>query len=199
MGLSDQVKVFDDLFPANSNQVRKKQEENLAEITRYIGDGTIPARIKGSNVRTGHPRCGVLFTGEYLIGEGSDAARLLPVEMTKPDTSALSRFQMRPLIISTFYHDFITWAINSYDAVVSYLKEWWEAYYNTDLNVHDRLRETHFFLNNAYVLMLTYCGEKNVLSKEEIAQLHGDFLDLLSKLVHEQQERVSPKAPAPPT
>lgn len=154
LDLTDQVKVFDDLFPAASSSVRKKQEETLSEITRYIGDGSIPARIKSGKVREGQPKCGVLFTGEYLIGEGSDAARLLPVEMTKPDTAALSYFQKRPLIISTFYRYFIIWIIENYEEAVSYLGEWLEEYRKTDLGVHDRLRETHFFLNSAYSLFL---------------------------------------------
>lgn len=192
--LTDQVKVFDDLFPAASGSVRRKQEETLSEITRYIGDGSIPARIKSGKVREGQPKCGVLFTGEYLIGEGSDAARLLPVEMTKPDTTALSYFQERPLIISTFYHYFIIWFIENYDEIASYLKAWLEEYRKTDLGAHDRLRETHFFLNSAYSLFLSYCGEKGVLSENEIALLHRGFLNLLSKLVREQNERVCPTA-----
>lgn len=196
--LTDQVKVFDDLFPATSGSVRRKQEETLSEITRYIGDGSIPARMKGGKVREGRPKCGVLFTGEYLIGEGSDAARLLPVEMTKPETTALSYFQRRPLIISTFYRYFIRWFVENYEETVSYLKDWLEAYRKTDLGVHDRLRETHFFLNSAYSLFLSYCGEKGVLSENEIAGFHSDFLDLLSRLVREQNERVRPTAPVSP-
>lgn len=194
LDVTDQVQVFDDLFPAASNQVRKKQEEVLSEITRYIGDGTVPARIKGSNVRTGHPRCGVLFTGEYLVGEGSDAARLLPVEMTKPDTSALSYFQERPLIISTFYRNFIVWFVENYDEVVARLKDWMKEYRNFNLGLHDRLRETHFFLNSAYTLFLFYCVEKGVLYENEIKSLKKNFLELLLKLVLEQNERVSPAA-----
>lgn len=196
--LTDQVKVFDDLFPADSGSVRRKQEETLSEITRYIGDGSIPARIKSGKVREGQPKCGVLFTGEYLIGEGSDAARLLPVEMTKPDTAVLSYFQGRPLLISTSYRYFIMWVIENYEETVSYLKEWLEEYHKTDLGVHDRLREAHFFLNSAYALFLEYCGEKGVLSEDEIALFHRDFLNLLSKLVREQNERVCPTASVQP-
>lgn len=165
LGLTDQVKVFDDLFPATSGSVRRKQEETLSEITRYIGDGSIPARMKSGKVREGQPKCGVLFTGEYLIGEGSDAARILPVEIIKPDTTALSYFQKRPLIISTFYRYFIMWVIENYEETVSYLKKWLEEYRKTDLGVHDRLRETHFFLNSAYSLFLTYCGKKECCPK----------------------------------
>lgn len=194
MDAVDEVQVFDDLFPADSKQVRKSQEEVFFEITRLIGDGTIPARMKGGKVREGRPKCGVLFTGEYLIGKGSDAARLLPVEMTKPDTRALKYFQEQPLIVPTFYRNFISWFIENYDGTVVYLKEWLEEYRKTDLGVHDRLRESHFFLNTAYSLLLEYCGEKGVLTEEEVLGFHSSFAELLTRLVHEQNERVSPTA-----
>lgn len=35
MDMADQVKAFDDLFPADSSQVRKSQEETFFEITRH--------------------------------------------------------------------------------------------------------------------------------------------------------------------
>lgn len=195
MGLTDQVKVFDDLFPADSQQVRKGQEATLFEITRYIGDGTIPARMKGGKVRKGRPKCGVLFTGEYLIGKGSDAARLLPVEMAKPDGSALKYFQEQPLIVSTFYRNFISWFIENYDKVVAHLRDWLDEYRKTDLGVHDRLRETHFFLNTAYALLLEYCKEKMVLEKEYVLRFHSNFVHMLTKLVQKQNERVHPTTP----
>lgn len=183
MDAVDEVKVFDDLFPAASSQVRKSQETTLSEITRYIADGTIPARMKGSKVREGRPRCGLLFTGEYLIGERSDAARLLPVEMTKPDTRALKYFQDQPLIVSTFYRNFISWFIENYDGVVAYLKEWFDEYNKADLGVYDRLRWTHFFLNTAYSLLLEYCGEKGVLEEDDVLRFHDSFIEILTQLV----------------
>ena len=194
MDAVDEVKVFDDLFPADSKQSRKSQEDVLFEITRLVGDGTIPARMKGGKVREGRPKCGVLFTGEYLIGKGSDAARLLPVEMTKPDTRALRYFQEQPLIVSAFYRDFIAWFIENYDKTVEYLKEWLDEYRKTDLGVHDRLCETHFFLNTAYSLLLEYCEEKGILTKEDVLGFHSSFVELLNQLVQEQNERVSPSA-----
>ena len=196
MNTTDQVKVFDDLFPANAKQVRKDQEKTLSEIIRYIGDGTIPTRMIGGKVREGRPKCGALFTGEYLIGEGSDAARLLPVEMTKPDGQALRYFQEQPLIVSTFYRNVIFWLVENYNEIVAYLKAWLNEYRKTDLGVHDRLRETHFFLNTAYSLLLEYCEEKGVLSKEDVLRFHSSFVELLTQLVQAQNERVFPTTSA---
>ena len=167
----DEVIVLDDLFPADHHSVRSQQEETLIEVTRYIGDGTVPARIKGKEVTKKTPRCGVLFTGEYLIGTGSDAARLFPVEMQQPDGTKLQYFQDRPLVISTFYYFYISWFISHYDEITRFLKEWLDYYRTFDLGVHSRLQETHFFLNTAFILLLTYCQERHVLSKEDATRL----------------------------
>jgi len=188
----DSVVVLDDLFPADSIRVRKGQEETLFEVVRYIGDGTIPLRMKGKQMQEGHPRCLAIFTGEYLIGKGSDAARLLTVRMEKPNTRALKYYQDRPLTISTFYRNFIYWFINNYDEIVNLLRKWAEEYNKTDLGVHDRLSETHFFLNTAYTLFLQYCREKDVLTEDDKNRLQRNFVDMLNKLVHEQNNLVGP-------
>lgn len=100
----DDTIVLDDLFPAESASMRRQQEETLIEITRCIADGIIPAKMRGGKILKDTLKCGVVFTGEYLIGGGSDAARLLSVEMEKPDSQKLKYFQDRPLMISTFYY-----------------------------------------------------------------------------------------------
>lgn len=186
----DEVVVLDDLFPADNYTVRRQQEETLIEVTRYIGDGTVPARIKGKEVTRKTPRCGVLFTGEYLIGTGSDAARLFPVEMQQPDGVKLKYFQDRPLVISTFYYFYISWFVSHYDEITRFLREWLDHYRTIDLGVHGRLQETHFFLNTAYILLLTYCQDRHVLSKENFMRLEKAFLKLLLTLVRQQEQRV---------
>jgi len=56
----------------------------LVDITRIIGDKSGRARMKGNEVMSKKPECGVILTGEYLIGTGSTAARLLPIKFTTP-------------------------------------------------------------------------------------------------------------------
>jgi hypothetical protein len=193
MEANDEVVVLDDLFPADSRQVCRKQEETLIEITRYIGDGTVPAKMNGKKVRTGHPSCGVLFTGEYLIGEGSDAARMLPVEMTEIDDVKLKYFQDKPLIVSTFYYYFIVWFVGNYDDIVVFLGQWLNQYREIGLRVHGRLQNTHFFLNTAYFLFLQYCFEKSVISEKNVKLLGENFNELLTKLIKKQDQRVRQK------
>jgi hypothetical protein len=188
---SDCVVVLDDLFPADSKQIRQNQEEVLFEITRIIGDGIEPARIRGGKLAKTSPTCGVLFTGEYLIGTGSTAARLLPVEMTPPDQESLRKFQEQPLIVSTFFRFFIEWFISNYDWIHDQLNRSVNTYLKKRIVAHDRLNETHFFLNTAYVMLMNYCHVKGFLSQEEIKSMHHSFWYLLTDLVREQQERVT--------
>ena len=187
----DCVVVLDDLFPAESNDIRQKQEETLFEITRIIADGIEPGRMRGKQVAKAPPTCGVLFTGEYLIGTGSNAARLLPVEMTPIDGEKLKQFQDKPLVVSTFYYYFIKWFISNYSDIADLLRQWLEIYHGVHLNVHLRLQESHYFLNTAYALLLQYCYEINIISEHEAKSLHLSFLSLLTNLVQTQNERAN--------
>ena len=58
------------------------------------------------------------------------------------------------------------------------------------MGVHSRLQETHFFLNTAFILLLTYCQERHVLSKEDATRLEKAFSKLLLTLVRQQDQRV---------
>lgn len=187
------VVVMDDLFPVDSNKKRRQQEEELIEITRYIADGTVPARMKGKELSQEYPKCGVIYTGEYLIGKGSDAARLLPVEMTKPNTKELRYFQEHPLIVSTFYRNYITWFIHHYDEICDILKQLLETYEKNAPCVHDRLREMYFFLGSSYFLFLQYLFELKLLSESDARRLYQSFDELLIMLVKRQNERVTGK------
>lgn len=187
---SNDVVVMDDLFPADSKKRKSQQEEILIEITRYVADGTVPAKMRGKEVSQEYPKCGVIFTGEYLIGRGSDAARLLPVEMTKPDTKKLRYFQEHPLIVSTFYRNYITWFIYNYDEICNILEQLQEIYENNAPCVHDRLREMYFFLGSSYFLFLQYLFEKKLLSESEARRLYQSFDELIVMLIKQQNEQV---------
>ena len=188
---SDCVLILDDLFPAEDKGIHKQQEKTLLEITRVIGDGIEPARMRGNKVAKAPPRCGVLFTGEYYIGKGSDAARLLPVNMTiSIDNDKLSACQREPLILSTFYYYFIQWYITNFDYICNLLKEWFDAYRNIKTGIHDRLQETQFCMEASYKLFLTYRMEKGFISKEDALSEYDSFYQQLYSIVAKQNEHV---------
>ena len=162
----------------------------MIEITRYIADGITPAKMKGEKLLLRCPRCGVIFTGEYLIGRGSDAARLLTVEMDKPDVTKLKHFQDHPLSVSTFYFFYISWFIEHYDKACEILGKLWGEYESIAPNVHDRLREMYFTLSSSYFLFLQYLFEKGLIASSDAVRLYQSFNQLLTILVERQNERV---------
>lgn len=186
--------VLDDLFPAKFKNIRVQQEKTFLEITRIIADGISRGR-KGSTVSGIPPRCGVIFTGEYFVGTGSDAARLLAIQFTSPINDAkLRECMQKPIAISTFYYFFATWYIDNYNTIQTSLEKWWIKYTNTDFGVHKRLREIHFYLNSAYRLFLKYCVEKGFATQKS-AERHGlSFENLLMKLVRKQNALVKQEA-----
>lgn len=188
---SDCVVVLDDLFPAQDNEIHRQQEKTLLEITRVIADGIEPARMRGQKVAKAPPRCGVLFTGEYYIGTGSDAARLLPVKMATPiDNGKLTACQHEPLILSTFYNYFISWYVTNFDNICSLLKEWLSVYRSTKSDIHPRLQESQFCLEAAFKLFLTYRMEKGFITRETMLDQYYSFYQQLRTIVREQNARV---------
>jgi hypothetical protein len=189
---SDCVVVLDDLFPAKDNEVRRWQEKTLLEITRVIADGIEPARMRNCRIAKTPPRCGVIFTGEYYTGTGSDAARLLPIEFKTPiDNNEMTACQREPLMLSTFYDYYIKWYIANYDRICALLKEWFVKYRSVKSDVHPRLQEAQFCLETAYKLFLTYCEEKGFITVETALNEYNAFYNHLRTIVAEQNVRVN--------
>jgi len=188
---ADCVTILDDLFPTDSREFKRKQEELLIEITRVVGDGVPPARVRGKQVVKDPPRCGVLFTGEYYTGGGSSGARLLPVKLTAPiDSERLTICQNEPLVLSTFYNNFIEWYIDNFDKICELLKEWRKAYRSVKSNIHPRLEETQFCFEAAYKLFLTYRAEKGFITRDEMLEDYHSFYQQLRSIVTEQDARI---------
>jgi len=189
---ADLVKVFDDLFPVENRGIHKEQEKTLLEITRVIGDGVEPARMKGKKVAKAPPRCGVMFTGEYYVGRGSDAARLLQIRMTTPiDNDKMTACQREQLVLSTFYHYFLSWYITNFDQISDLLKGWASVYRSAKSDIHPRLEETQFCLEAAYKLFLEYRFEQGFISEDRMLNEYNSFFKQLRAIIREQNSHVN--------
>jgi len=199
--------VFDDLCPLTSPVAQRKQENTLEDIVRIIGDGIQPGRVNLAepDMEMPPPEVGVVLTGEYLFtGNSSTAARMLPIEVSIPNDEKLQQMaefrQDKSLSISTLYHNFIQWFMANNDWVRDSLKQWWDAYSTSasdviGMNVHGRLRLTHYNLSTAYVMFLEYCTEKGFVTEDEAMELYHSFLHLLTGLVQAQDARVKQNKP----
>lgn len=188
------VLVLDDLYPADASEIRRQQEKTLLELTRIIADGTEPARVRGGQVTKSPPKCGILGTGEYYIGGGSDAVRLFPIEIKTPiDCDKLTACQLEPLMLSTYYRYYIEWYITNFDEIVRLLKEWKVTYLEqaTKTGIHDRLQETQFCLESAYKLYLTYRQEKGFITHDDVQVHYYSFYQQLRAIVMEQNTRAN--------
>jgi hypothetical protein len=189
--MRDCTRVLDDLFPTEGD-TKRHQEKTLTELTRIIGDKSGRARMSGNEVVTKEPQCGVIVTGEYLVGTGSTAARLLPVKFTNPiDHVKLSECQREPLVLSTFYRYYITWYIENYYEIQDLLATWLLESRRVNLGVHARLQESLFCLESAYKLFLHYCVAKGFASLETAKAQHSSFRKLLLDMVRQQDKRVN--------
>jgi len=184
--------ILDDLFPAGMSQIKRNQETTLIELTRIIGDNIGRARMSGKRMVARQPRCGVIITGEYLIGTGSDAARLLPIRVTSPiDFTRFQECQNEPLLLSSFYFYFIEWFIEHYNEVRELLAKWLNAFRKKNLGVHARLQETYFCLETTCRIFLLYSEKQDFITIENAQKQIQSFNSLLLNLVKAQNERVN--------
>jgi len=194
---ADCAQVLDDLYPAKDREIHKHQEKTFLEITRIVGDGVEPGRVRGNIVAKAPPRCGILFTGEFYTGSGSDASRLLPVEITVPiNDDKLTACQNEPLVLSTFYYYFIRWYITNFHSICERLKEWIAVYRSTKTKVHARLQETQFLMEATYKLFLMYCVEKGFTSQDTAVEQYNSFYHQLRGIIVQQNIRVYQTKPA---
>lgn len=187
--------LLDDLFPSRMSQIKRSQETTLIELTRIIGDNIGRARMNGKMMVAKQPQCGVIVTGEYLIGAGSDAARLLPVQVTDPiDFTQFQECQNEPLLLSSFYYYFIEWLIENYNEIQALLVKWLNVFRQKNMGVHARLQETYFCLETACRIFLLYSRNQGFVTIEIAQKQLQLFQNLLLTLVKEQNERVEQTA-----
>jgi len=189
----DCTATLDDLTPSESTETRRSQERTLLELTRIISDNSGRAKMSGSKMVSRTPTCGLVVTGEYLIGKGSDAARMLPVELAAPiDNMGLRKCQQEPLMVSTFYNYFIQWFISNYCEIKELLEKWLDENRRGNMGIHARLQETFFCLDSAFKLFLSYGIEKGFASQADCKTAQKSFQTLLLALVKEQDKRARP-------
>lgn len=187
------VQLLDDLYPADNPEMCRYQEKTLLEVLRVVSDGVEPARVRGGKVIKNPPQCGMLLTGEYYIGTGSDAARLLPIEIkTSIGSSELAECQSKPLALSTFYRFYLQWFVDNYGEIVNNLVQLRKRYLMIadDDRYHARLKEMQFCLESAYKVYLLYRVEKNFMSENEMRTEYLKFNASLRAIVAKQNERV---------
>lgn len=134
-----------------------------------------------------------MFIGEYTIGKASTIPRALVVNITEPPNGAvLDEYQRnRPLLVSTFYYYFIRWYVDHFneirDSIDAKLTQLRRA--TASPTTHGRLRDTQFYLEISYMVLLEFCKESRFCSEEDAKDTYQSFSTQLRTLVQAQETR----------
>ena len=183
--------ILDDMHPADSRDIMRKNEHTLEELTRQIGDKSGRGRMEGKRSVKLSNDVAIIVTGEYMYGKGSTAARTLVLDFTEViNSQELHKCQLEPLLVSTFYFYFIKWYVTNYYMIRDALKKSLTEFRNTNFPViHKRLHDTFFCLCNAYELFLQYCVKQGIIPDDDFQPQSDAFQKMLIPFIQAQDER----------
>lgn len=190
---SECTAVIDDLHTAESKGIKRRNEDTAEEIIRRIADDTGRGRMDGKAQVQRSFRGNAVFIGEYTIGKASTIPRALIVNITEPPNGAvLDEYQRnRPLLVSTFYYYFIQWYVDHFneirDAIDARLTQLRKA--TASSTTHGRLRDTQFYLETSYMVLLEFCKDSGFCSEEDARDTYQSFSTQLRTLVQAQEAR----------
>ncbi len=193
---SECTAVIDDLHTAESNSIKKANENTAEEIIRRISDNTGRGHKEGNALVQKEFRGNAVFIGEYTIGRESTIPRFLVLNITKrPEGGILDEYQRhQPLVVSTFYYYYIQWYVDNYETIQNEIDVRLTKLRKSSgiSNMHGRLQDTQFYLQTAYMFFLEFCYESGFLTDNDVKAEYDDFGLLLDKLIREQQSRLKP-------
>ena len=190
---SECTAVLDDLHTAESRGIKRQNEDTAEEIIRRIADDTGRGRMDGRAQVQRSFRGNAVFIGEYSIGKASTIPRALIANITKPPNGAiLDEYQRsQPLLVSTFYYHFIQWYVDHFeeirDSIDARLTQLRRA--TASSTTHGRLRDTQFYLEISYMVLLEFCKESGFCSEEDAKDTYQSFSTQLRTLVQAQEAR----------
>ena len=190
---SECTAVLDDLHTAESRGIKRQNEDTAEEIIRRIADDTGRGRVDGKAQVQRSFRGNAVFIGEYTIGKASTIPRALIANITKPPNGAiLDEYQRnQPLLVSTFYFYFIQWYVDHFDeirdTINAELTKLRKA--TASSTTHGRLRDTQFYLEISYMVLLEFCKESGFCSEEDAKDTYQSFSTQLRTLVQAQETR----------
>lgn len=188
---SECTAVIDDLHTAESKRIKRQNENTFEEIIRRIADDTGRGRMDGHTQVQKQFHGNVVFIGEYTVGKASTIPRALVVNLTKaPNGAILDDYQRhKPLLVSTFYFYFLQWYVDHFDEICdgidSKLTEFRQS--ATRTNVHGRLRDTQFYLQLSFLLLLQFLKESGCCPTLNPQDEYSDFCCYLAELIRAQQ------------
>ena len=136
---ADQVMLIDDLAPSSDYTDRKRKEKMLESILRLCGDSGERV-INTAFMKTGAEqidykvRGGIVITGEYFYGTGSESsiARAVVVKLKEEsvENTLLSHFQNRDEIFESLIFRFLKFVGLNYNSTIALIRNTMQYYRN---------------------------------------------------------------------
>ena len=192
---ADQVMLIDDLAPSSDYTDRKRKEKMLESILRLCGDSGERV-INTAFMKTGAEqidykvRGGIVITGEYLYGTGSESsiARAVVVKLKEEsvENTLLSHFQNRDDIFESFIFRFLKFVGLNYDSTIALIRNTMQYYRNNASVYHfSNARYTDYlaqYMTISHILLGMFLYEGNqIIEKDFIDDFHKNICFLLQE------------------
>lgn len=193
MDFTDQVMLIDDFAPSMLLNKKNSREGKLEMLLRLCGDSG-SRTINTSFMKSGAQnidytiRGGVVITGEYFYGTGSESsiARAVVIQLSKDsvDDEYLTYFQNNPYILDTFIYRFICFITYRFDGVINQIKQCMQSYrdYSKKYHFSNQRFNDYFsqYMTVGNLLSDFFINEKNCIDKNAfLIELEDDIISVL--------------------
>lgn len=192
---ADRVMLIDDLAPSSDYTDRKRKEKMLESILRLCGDSGERV-INTAFMKAGaeqidyRVRGGIVITGEYFYGTGSESsiARAVVVKLKEEsvENTLLSHFQNRDDIFESFIFRFLKFVGRNYDSTIALIRNTMQYYRNNASVYHfSNARYTDYlaqYMTISHILLGMFLYEGNqIIEKDFIDDFHKNICFLLQE------------------
>ena len=202
---ADRVMLIDDLAPSMDYTDKKCKEKMLESILRLCGDSGERV-INTAFMKAGaeqidyRVRGGIVITGEYFYGTGSESsiARAVVVNLEKDsvENTLLSYFQTNPEIIESLIFRFLKFVGLNYDQTIYTIRSTMEQIRGSSVNYHfSNARYVDYlgqYMTIANILQGLFAAEGNVFDGNAFL---ADFHNNITELLKENDKKMRSQAP----
>lgn len=191
---ADRVMLIDDLAPSMDYTDKKRKEKMLESILRLCGDSGERV-INKAFMKTGaeqidyRVRGGIVITGEYFYGTGSESsiarAVVVSLEKNSVENALLSHFQRNPEIFEALIFRFLKFVGVNYDKTIYTIRSTMEQIRGNSVKYHfSNPRYVDYigqYMAIAHIMLGLFAAEGNTFDGNAfLADFHSNINNLLA-------------------
>ncbi|MCH5185982.1 MAG: hypothetical protein J1F64_07650 [Oscillospiraceae bacterium] len=186
--LSDATFILDDMYREKDAGTRKDYEGHIRNIIRNLADDS-PRNTQRSSYRVNSQ---VIITGEYLLDNRTDIGRCFIIHIDNPISGKrLNEIQKNPLILPTFYRNFIKYICRYYYETEDFIKSSFREFrINNELCQvkYKRIQEERFLLICILKIFCNYAVYVGELDKNSASIMIQEVKEQIDNAVKFQEE-----------